>query len=56
MVEPPPQFATLGVNSYRNQSGFELLTSDGTPIPTQGKSGFRVPSITSYSASSITKR
>ena len=29
MVEPPPGFATLGVNSYRNQSGFELLTSDG---------------------------
>ncbi|MYA21808.1 MAG: hypothetical protein F4Z30_03025, partial [Gemmatimonadetes bacterium] len=28
MVEPPPGFATLGVNSYRNQSGFELLTSD----------------------------
>ena len=43
MVEPPPQFATLGVNSYRNQSGFELLTSDGTPIPTQGEERLQSP-------------
>ena len=43
MVEPPPGFATLGVNSYRNQSGFELLTSDGTPIPTQGEERLQSP-------------
>ncbi len=43
MVEPPPGFATLGVNSYRNQSSFELLTSDGTPIPTQGEERLQSP-------------
>ena len=43
MVEPPPQFATLGVNSYRNQSSFELLTSDGTPIPTEGEERLQSP-------------
>lgn len=43
MVEPPPGFATLGVNSYRNQSAFELLTSDGTPIPTQGDERLQSP-------------
>ena len=43
MVEPPPGFATLGVNSYRNQAGFELLTSDGTPIPTEGEERLQSP-------------
>lgn len=43
MVEPPPGFATLGVNSYRNQAGFELATSDGTPIPTQGEERLQSP-------------